>query len=43
MHMMYFTEQPMSAYDAQAGLAYGATALTLLQQLFRSRRRQPAV
>ena len=28
MHMMYFTEQPMSAYDAQAGLDYGATALT---------------
>ena len=27
MHMMYFTEQPMSAYDAQAGLDYGATAL----------------
>ena len=28
MHMMYFTEQPMSAYDAQEGLDYGATALT---------------
>ncbi len=28
MHMMYFTEQPMSAYDAKAGLDYGATALT---------------
>lgn len=28
MHMMYFTEQPMSAYDAQEGLKYGATALT---------------
>ncbi len=27
MHMMYFTEQPMSAYDAKAGLDYGATAL----------------
>jgi len=25
--MMYFTEQPMSAYDAQAGLDFGATAL----------------
>jgi alkanesulfonate monooxygenase SsuD/methylene tetrahydromethanopterin reductase-like flavin-dependent oxidoreductase (luciferase family) len=28
MHLMYFTEQPMSAYDAQEGLKYGATALT---------------
>src|ERR1700716_2367088 len=27
MHMMYFTEQPMSAYDAEAGLKFGATAL----------------
>ena len=27
MHMMYFTEQPMSAYDAEAGLEFGATAL----------------
>ena len=26
MHMMYFTEQPMGAYDAQEGLKYGATA-----------------
>ena len=22
MHMMYFTEQPMAAYDAKAGLDY---------------------
>src|SRR6202167_3930366 len=28
MHVMYFTEQPMSAYDADEGLKYGATALT---------------
>src|ERR1700758_887671 len=28
MHMMYFTEQPMGAYDAKEGLKYGATALT---------------
>ena len=28
MHMMYFTEQPMAAYDSKAGLDYGATALT---------------
>jgi len=27
MHLMYFTEQPMSAYDSKAGLDYGATAL----------------
>ncbi|MEJ0019508.1 MAG: LLM class flavin-dependent oxidoreductase [Acetobacteraceae bacterium] len=27
MHLMYFTEQPMSAYNAQAGLDFGATAL----------------
>jgi len=25
MHLMYFTEQPMAAYDAKAGLDYGAT------------------
>lgn len=34
MHMMYFTEQPMSAYDAKAGLAYGATALTFSNSHF---------
>ena len=34
MHMMYFTEQPMSAYDAQAGLDYGATALTFSNKYF---------
>ncbi len=28
MHLMYFTEQPMSAYDADEGRRYGATALT---------------
>ncbi len=27
MHLMYFTEQPMSSYFAQAGLDFGATAL----------------
>jgi alkanesulfonate monooxygenase SsuD/methylene tetrahydromethanopterin reductase-like flavin-dependent oxidoreductase (luciferase family) len=27
MHLMYFTEQPMSAYSAQEGLDFGATAL----------------
>lgn len=27
MHLMYFTEQPMSAYSSEEGLKYGATAL----------------
>ncbi|MEA2744939.1 MAG: hypothetical protein QOG25_3310, partial [Acetobacteraceae bacterium] len=27
MHLMYFTEQPMSAYSSKAGLDFGATAL----------------
>ncbi len=27
MHLMYFTEQPMSAYSAEEGLKFGATAL----------------
>jgi alkanesulfonate monooxygenase SsuD/methylene tetrahydromethanopterin reductase-like flavin-dependent oxidoreductase (luciferase family) len=27
MHLMYFTEQPMSAYSAAEGLKFGATAL----------------
>jgi alkanesulfonate monooxygenase SsuD/methylene tetrahydromethanopterin reductase-like flavin-dependent oxidoreductase (luciferase family) len=27
MHLMYFTEQPMSAYPADKGLEFGATAL----------------
>ena len=27
MHLMYFTEQPMSAYSEQAGRYFGATAL----------------
>jgi len=34
MHLMYFTEQPMSAYDAEAGLKYGATALTFSNRHF---------
>jgi alkanesulfonate monooxygenase SsuD/methylene tetrahydromethanopterin reductase-like flavin-dependent oxidoreductase (luciferase family) len=34
MHLMYFTEQPMSAYDAQEGLNYGATALTFSNKHF---------
>jgi alkanesulfonate monooxygenase SsuD/methylene tetrahydromethanopterin reductase-like flavin-dependent oxidoreductase (luciferase family) len=34
MHLMYFTEQPMSAYDAQAGLDYGATALMFSNKHF---------
>ncbi|HEX5325957.1 MAG TPA: LLM class flavin-dependent oxidoreductase [Acetobacteraceae bacterium] len=34
MHLMYFTEQPMSAYDAKKGLEYGATALTFSNKHF---------
>jgi len=34
MHLMYFTEQPMSAYDAKEGLKYGATALTFSNRHF---------
>ena len=36
MHMMYFTEQPMGAYDAKEGLKYGATALTFSNSHFDS-------
>src|SRR5437773_1188281 len=34
MQLMYFTEQPMSAYDAQAGLDFGATALMFSNRHF---------
>jgi alkanesulfonate monooxygenase SsuD/methylene tetrahydromethanopterin reductase-like flavin-dependent oxidoreductase (luciferase family) len=34
MHLMYFTEQPMSAYDENEGRKYGATALTFSNQHF---------
>jgi alkanesulfonate monooxygenase SsuD/methylene tetrahydromethanopterin reductase-like flavin-dependent oxidoreductase (luciferase family) len=34
MHLMYFTEQPMSAYDSKEGLKYGATALTFSNRHF---------
>jgi alkanesulfonate monooxygenase SsuD/methylene tetrahydromethanopterin reductase-like flavin-dependent oxidoreductase (luciferase family) len=34
MHLMYFTEQPMSAYDAAEGLKFGATALTFSNKHF---------
>jgi alkanesulfonate monooxygenase SsuD/methylene tetrahydromethanopterin reductase-like flavin-dependent oxidoreductase (luciferase family) len=34
MHLMYFTEQPMSTYDEKAGLDYGATALTFSNKHF---------
>ena len=34
MHMMYFTEQPMAAYDAKAGLDFGATALNFSNKYF---------
>ena len=34
MHLMYFTEQPMSAYPAQEGLDFGATALMFSNKYF---------
>src|SRR5687768_11823210 len=34
MHLMYFTEQPMSAYSAQEGLEFGATALVFSNRHF---------
>src|SRR5947209_15237737 len=34
MHLMYFTEQLMSAYPAEAGLDFGATALLFSNKYF---------
>ncbi len=34
MHLMYFTEQPMSAYSEEEGRKYGATALTFSNKHF---------
>jgi alkanesulfonate monooxygenase SsuD/methylene tetrahydromethanopterin reductase-like flavin-dependent oxidoreductase (luciferase family) len=34
MHLMYFTEQPMSAYNAEEGLKFGATALMFSNRHF---------
>jgi alkanesulfonate monooxygenase SsuD/methylene tetrahydromethanopterin reductase-like flavin-dependent oxidoreductase (luciferase family) len=34
MHLMYFTEQPMSAYPAEEGLEFGATALMFSNKYF---------
>src|ERR671923_26405 len=34
MHLMYFTEQPMSAYPEQAGRDFGATALMFSNRYF---------
>ncbi len=34
MHLMYFTEQPMSAYNSEKGLEHGATALTFSNNHF---------
>ncbi len=34
MHLMYFTEQPMSAYSAAEGLKFGATALMFSNRNF---------
>jgi alkanesulfonate monooxygenase SsuD/methylene tetrahydromethanopterin reductase-like flavin-dependent oxidoreductase (luciferase family) len=36
MHVMYFTEQPMAAYDAAEGLKFGATALTFSNRHYNS-------
>ena len=36
MHAMYFTEQPMAAYDANEGLKYGMTALTFSNKHYNS-------
>ncbi len=34
MHLMYFTEQPMSAYPEDEGRAFGATALMFSNRFF---------
>src|SRR4029450_10327474 len=34
MHLMYFTEQPMSAYNEEAGREFGATALMFSNKHF---------
>ena len=34
MQLMYFTEQPMSAYPAEEGLKFGATALMFSNKYF---------
>ena len=34
MHLMYFTEQPMSAYPADEGRKFGATALMFSNRHF---------
>ncbi len=34
MHLMYFTEQPMSAYDPNEGLKFGSTALMFSNKHF---------
>src|ERR1043165_2980124 len=34
MHLMYFTEQPMSTYPADEGLKFGATALMFSNKHF---------
>ena len=43
MHLMYFTEQPMSAYPAQAGPRLRRHRADVLEQVLRSGRRQPAL
>src|SRR2546425_7241181 len=34
MHLMYFTEQPMSAYPEEEGRTFGATALMFSNRFF---------
>ena len=43
MHLMYFTEQPMSAYPADEGLEFGATALMFSNKYFDPVAGQPAL
>ena len=42
MHLMYFTEQPMSAYPEEEGKKFGYTALVFPNKYLRSGRGQPA-
>ena len=43
MHLMYFTEQPMSAYPSDIGLETGAHRADVLEQVLRPGGRQPAL
>ena len=43
MHLMYFTEQPMSAYPTEEGDRYGYTALLFPNKFFDPVAGQPAL